>query len=594
MKRRNLFDKLTNPSSSLPLKPFDLSSRRVYSARAGLCIPEISFEVYKGDKFKIDTTVFNRTERLLKPAYFRCKQFHHYFFVPFHTLWHEWDSFYTRSTEKLSSATLGNAYFPNFDVLKFIYDQLGQASGTDMLGFKLWPGIDRMLEMLHYGSMDMMDSQTYDSLDPTPTKFLNLAKILAYNKIWYWYYRDKRHDANYFSDFVKLYNVDDINCSTFANSHVTDQSRLLRMFAPKYRCWDSDVFSNNFADTQFGSVSVLNAESIQITSVLDNNSATGGSTNKMKTYRVGVSTSGTVTSTTQHNTVIGIRDENGELVSGSRDWNIPSLFDILQLRKAEAVQHWRELMLRAGDSSKKRYIAMFGSAPNRSEEAPNLLGGFEVNLNVDDVTSTAYLPESQSNESIGLGDLAGKGFMVKQNGTELEFTAPDAGIFMCISSIMPLAEYDGGCIDKSNMLIEPTDFYVPQFDKLGFEPIILAEQFADGEYMDMWDRVLGYTVRNHHLKTNVDRVYGNFRSGKPEAYWCCPKRQVFSVTWPSGSNYYQNYYISPSVVNGLFDRTILASTTNVEDYYNQDQFKCLSYFHITGLRPMSELGLPNL
>ena len=585
MKRRNLFEKLTNPSTSLPLKPFDLSSRRIYSARAGMCIPEISFEVYKGDKFKIDTTVFNRTERLLKPAYFRCKQFHHFFFVPFHTLWHEWDSFYTRSTEKLSSATLGNAYFPNFEILNFIYQQIGATTNTDMLGFKLWPGIDRMLEMLHYGSMDMLDPQTYDDYETKPTKYLNLAKILAYNKIWYWYYRDKRHDANYFSDFVKLYNVDDVNCSTFANSHVTDQSRLLKMFAPKYRCWDSDVFSNNFVDTQFGSISVLNAQSIELQNGADPSSFSGNA----NTYNAGVTRS---LSSQPMN--LGIRDSQNTLVSGSTKWNIPSLFDILQLRKAEAVQHWRELMLRAGDSSKKRYIAMFGSAPNRSEEAPNLIGGFEVNLNVDDVTSTSYLPESQSFDPIGLGDLAGKGFMVKQSGTELEFTAPDAGIFMCISSIMPLAEYDGGCIDKSNMLIEPTDFFIPQYDKLGFEPIIMAEQFADGQGIDLWDRVLGYTVRNHHLKTNVDRVYGNFRSGKPEAYWCCPKRTVFKASWPSHDTYFQNYYVFPSVVNGLFDRHVQASTINVESSYSEDQFKCLSYFQITGLRPMSELGLPNL
>ena len=99
MARRDLFTKLNNPSSNIPLRPFDLSQRKLFSARAGMCIPTLALECQKGDKFRIDTTVFNRTDRLLAPAFFRCKQVNHFFFVPYHTLWHEWDSFYTRSTE---------------------------------------------------------------------------------------------------------------------------------------------------------------------------------------------------------------------------------------------------------------------------------------------------------------------------------------------------------------------------------------------------------------------------------------------------------------------------------------------------------------
>ena len=81
MAKRNLFKKLNHPVSSHPLRPFDLSTRKIYSARAGMCIPELAMEVYKGEKYRIDTTVFNRTEKLLAPAYFRCKQFHHFFFM---------------------------------------------------------------------------------------------------------------------------------------------------------------------------------------------------------------------------------------------------------------------------------------------------------------------------------------------------------------------------------------------------------------------------------------------------------------------------------------------------------------------------------
>ena len=262
MARRDLFTKLNNPSSNIPLRPFDLSQRKLFSARAGMCIPTLALECQKGDKFRIDTTVFNRTDRLLAPAFFRCKQVNHFFFVPYHTLWHEWDSFYTRSTEKLSSATLGSSYFPNFCWEEFVYKVVTNPSnvvGNDMLGFDGRPGIDRILQMLHYGSLDSMDYQQYDAMilaGTAPQHYCNLARILAYNKIWYWFYRDKRHQpsANWFQSFVKNYNVDDVNCSTFANSHLdsnTDLPRLIDMFKPKYRTWDSDLFSNNFINKFF-------------------------------------------------------------------------------------------------------------------------------------------------------------------------------------------------------------------------------------------------------------------------------------------------------------------------------------------------------
>lgn len=590
MPKRNLFAKLNNPSSSIPLRPFDLSQRKIYSSRAGMCVPELVMEVVKGDKIKINTTVFNRTDKLLAPAYFRCRQFHHFFFVPYHTLWHEWDAFFTQSTEKLSAATLGRSYFPNFDVLGFLdaMDTGSSSLGTDYMGYPLMPGIDRIMQMLGYGSQTLYDSQDYLTANK-PAKYCNLARILAYNKIWYWYYRDKRHmPPSLFNNFVQYYNVDDVNCSAFANSHLdlsTQFSRLLQMFAPKYRTWDSDLFTNSFVDTQFGSVSVINSETIRIFNNLSNSDFSD-----ITGTRAGITTGG------YSNPSLVLRDSQGNLVPNSAVWNIPSLFDILQLRRAESVQHWRELMLRAGDSSKDRYTAMFGSHPNRSEEAPNYLGGFAVNLNIDDVTSNSFNNQQSSGNNKGLGDLAGKGIMSK-DGDSLTFTAPDFGILMCISSIAPLSEYDGGQIDKANMLVESTDFYIPQYDKLGFEPVIRLEQVGDHQDMGngYLDSVIGYSVRNHYLKTAVDRVYNNFRSGKSENYWVCPRRNLYGNNPNLNYNLnFRNYYISPNILNPLFDRNISTTEKVPDNAYNEDQFKCLTYFELHALRPMSELGLPSL
>ena len=585
MANRNLFQKLNNPSSDIPLKPFDLSRRIIYSSRPGICDIELAMEVVKGDKFKIDTTVFNRTDKLLAPAFIRLKQFHHFFFVPYNTLWHEWDNFFTRSTEKESAATLGNSYFPNFSV----YDYLNHitslnSNNRDMMNLAKLPGIDRNMQKLGYGCIDCFNQEVFDAGNLSG-KYMNLARILAYNKIWYWFYRDKRHrpaESNtWWNNFVKYYNVDDIDCSTFDTSHVLDFDRIDRMFEIKYRTWDSDLFTNSFASTQFGSVSVLNAENVQIkNSVLSTGSDLPGNNVTV------VSGSGGAN--------LAVRDSNGNVFTGSSRWNINSLFDILTLRRAEAVQHWRELMLRAGDSSKDRYRAMFGTSPKRSDEIPTYIGGFDVNLNVDDVTATAYSNSQASGDTNGLGQLAGKGIM-SSDGNHIEFTAPDYGIVMCISSILPLTEYDGNQFDKANMLVEPTDFYIPQFDRLGFEPVIRAELNAPVNIWPYLNTVVGYTVRNHYLKTSVDRVYNNFRHNKADSYWAFTRDTPYTISIISGqTNFYQTFYVSPTSTNHLFDRQVVPTTNDPDASYLEDPFKCLTYFDIKALRPMSQLGLPPL
>lgn len=570
---RNLFKKLNNPTSQINRNPFDLSQRTIFSARAGMCLPTLCLETVKDDHFEIDTTVFNRTVKLLSPAFFRCKQYNHFYFVPYNTLWHNWDQFYTRSTEQYSSAAKGQAYVPCFNLKSLLIDYPNLDAGDyDMMGYSLKAGCDRIMQMLGYAdsSVAAPDSTQTDT-------YCNLFRIAAYNKIWYWYYRDKRHsitDTGFTpSSFVKYYNLDDIDCSTFDTSKVVNMDRLFKMFAPKYRTWDSDVFTNNYENTQFGDVSVMSSDVSQIL----------GKKGVVYDYtdRLGVSQ---VTGSDRINVVL--RNTDGSLVANSNQFEIPNLFNILSLRRAEAVQHWRELMLRAGDSSGKRYDAMFGSSPKRADDVPIYIGGFDVNLNIDDVTSTAYTPNSTG--GAGLGELAGKGIMVSSN-QKIKFTSPDFGVLMCITTFLPLSEYDGRYIHKANTLIEPTDFYVPQYDRLGFEPITASEQCLNT--LVNRNVVLGYTVRNHYLKTAVDRIYNNFRTGKSLSYWTNPRRDLPNAN-PNLPNHYRSYYVDPANLNPLFGSQVSVGTQDPDAAYNEDQFHCMTYFDIQAIRPMSELGLP--
>lgn len=576
---RNLFKKLNNPSSQPNRNPFDLSQRTIFSARAGMCLPTLCLETVKDDHFEIDTTVFNRTVKLLSPAFFRCKQYNHFYFVPYNTLWHNWDQFYTRSTEQYSSAAKGNSYAPCFNLKSFIADYPNMDAGDyDMLGYSLKAGCDRIMQMLGYAdsSVTAPDGDQFNT-------YCNLFRVAAYNKIWYWYYRDKRHtitDVAFTpSQFVKYYNLDDIDCSTFDTSKVTDMNRLQKMFAPKYRTWDSDVFTNNYENTQFGDVSIMSSDISRI--------MTTGDYSSVSTLDITSSRLAITRFDSNSQPYVNIRKSDNTSL-GNANFQIPNLFNILSLRRAEAVQHWRELMLRAGDSSGKRYDAMFGSSPKRADDVPIYIGGFDVNLNIDDVTSTAYTPDST--DGAGLGELAGKGLMVSSN-QKIKFTSPDYGVIMCITTFLPLSEYDGRYIHKANTLIEPTDFYIPQYDRLGFEPIVASEQVLNT--LASRNVVLGYTVRNHYLKTAVDRIYNNFRGGKSLSYWTNPRKDlVLPPQAPGSGQHYRTFYVDPANLNPLFGGQISTSTDDPDLAYNEDQFYCMTYFGITAIRPMSELGLP--
>ena len=114
--------KLPTPSPTLPRNGFDLSTRRVFTAPAGALLPVLTQEVNPGEHFSISVQDLVRTQPLNTAAFARCKEYYHFFFVPYKALWSSSDRFFTGVTNGDST------YMKPFDIEKVNGDAVRDSS----------------------------------------------------------------------------------------------------------------------------------------------------------------------------------------------------------------------------------------------------------------------------------------------------------------------------------------------------------------------------------------------------------------------------------------------------------------------------------
>ena len=133
--------KLPTPSPTLPRNGFDLSTRRVFTAPAGALLPVLTQEVNPGEHFSISVQDLVRTQPLNTAAFARCKEYYHFFFVPYKSLWSSSDRFFTGVT--------------NGDSTYMKPDDIEKVNNTDVKTSYVYNEVhpdrsDKLITMLHY------------------------------------------------------------------------------------------------------------------------------------------------------------------------------------------------------------------------------------------------------------------------------------------------------------------------------------------------------------------------------------------------------------------------------------------------------------
>lgn len=614
--------KALKPTAHLSKNGFDLSRKHVFSSQAGMALPCLSLETVPGDFFEIDLASLSRTQTFNTAAFLRGKQRFDFFFVPYTQLWHPFNQFISQRDDKHSTMQLGHIYAPVVklsDIINFLYscmyDSQGQASlKKDFMDYSFVDNAVRLLDLLGYGDYRWLlkedriqPSDVQEVLDSYEGKYVNVFRLAAYQHIWYDYYRNKYYDVAEsgdveaygkmlpFNAYVDGFNFDDVPCTTFAKSNVfhgdpewtwegniPDSSECQRMYSLlklNYIQWKKDIFTTAMPSQQFGAVS-----SVDISSSNINFTPSGSSISSYESKYW-------LTSTPGDSSLQAVFAAGSSSPSFKGTWNIPSAFDVLSLRKAEALQQWKQQTLRAGNMTDSNFEAHFGVKPYyEGDENVRYLGSFSSALQVNAVETTA---QSSGTGNAKVGDLAATGTMVT-NGSKLKVECKDYGIIMCIASYLPESEYTSNALDKANTLYEQFDWFTPEFQNLGLEAVTHKEFDFSGQDTGQ-NSVIGYAPRYYMYKSAVDKVFGEFKdteslygqnmhgskvaNGTLEG-WVSPRVELSAV-----DRNIKTFYVDPTLYNNVMG--IHASADQELDYFLHNV-----YFDIKAIRPMSVLGLP--
>lgn len=585
----NLLKPKVHPSKN----GFDLSRKHVFSSKAGQLKPCLAVETVPGDNFEIDVTSLTRTMTLNTAAFLRGKQRYDFFFVPYSQLWHPFNQFISQRTDKHSMTQKGHLYCPVTE-LKTLLDWITDChfdSGTnlydrDVHGYDSICGMLDLLNLLGYGDfyyiLSAPDAATakQDNAEYAG-KYVNLFRLAAFQHIWYDYYRNKYYDVddtggiyasqlNMFSN-VDMFNFDDVDCSTFANSIVlpgiataSDAAsyRFMRLLQPRYVQYKKDLFTSALPGQQFGAISSVDINA----SIIGDNPAADSS------FASSIAQQGNST----------IRFDFSGGIQSSLTLNGNS-FDVLTLRKAELLQVWKQRTLRAGNMVDDQYEAHYGVKPYYEDENNvNYLGSFSSALQINTVEATANAGQSLNGK---VGDIAATGTCLV-GGNKIKFSPKDFGIIMCCASFLPESEYNASSIEKANTLHEQFDFFTPEFENIGLEAIPYREYDFKPQDASHSESVVGYAPRYWMYKEGRDKCFGQFMSSGSLRAWVAP-RTIFNSWSSQGAfiNDMSNMYVKPAIMNNIF--AIVANGNN-----NTDTFLNNVYFDIKAIRPMSELGLP--
>lgn len=343
-----------------------------------------------------------------------------------------------------------------------------------------------------YGTYVENKECTFDS-NPLNRELLNVLPFRAYEMICNYFYRNERVNPLYI-DGKPVYNE-------FLPTKATGLDT--NIYKLHNRNWVSDFLTSAVPSPQMGIAPLVgvssNVDSVTFEFELD--TALGN---------VPAGTTFTVTSNL---------DENGNLTGISAydeitpTGNLQRLRDVISqgisindLRNASAFQRFLENSLRRGYKYIDNMLAHYGVAPDKvAIQAPEFIGGYTMDINVRQITSTA------STEQGNAGDISGQMEISGSLKRKITHYCPEHGFIMGIISVAPMPAYQQ-VMPKYFFKLNKLDYFFPEFGKIGMQPIAMKEvaplQTASANLNDTF----GYQRPWYDYLGAVDEVHGAFRS----------------------------------------------------------------------------------
>ena len=557
---------------------FDLSSKKLFTAKVGEILPCYWQIAIPGTKYRISSDWFTRTVPVNTAAYTRIKEYYDFYAVPLRLISRALPQAFTQMTDYMTSAA---SNISNTEQLTSVpYAPLGNISGEirnrvaantlDDAGFGFAYGSCKLLDMLGYGSfigssndkkaeitmqyLGLDTTSLSDSQNPLiygTSINLNLLPVLTYQKLYFDFFSNSQWEKHK----AYAYNVDYWD----GKSSVEISADMIQL---RYANYPKDYFLGVLPASQYGSVAVLPSVSPagDVRSIVNDNLS---------------SVQGTLRS--QKGSAAPVLSEASPFSTNLR---INSDLSALSIRATEYLQRWKEVVQFSSKDYSDQMAAQFGiKAPEYMGNHAHYIGGWSNVININEVLNTNLTADDSQ------AVIAGKGVGSKSGHAITYDCGAEHQVIMCIYHAVPLLDWSLKGHNPQLLCTSVSDFPQPAFDQLGMQPVpSLALNNSPSSPVGS----IGYNLRYWQWKSAVDTVHCAFRPKAAYHSWAAPLQGSQVQVSGQSSLSYQSFKIRPQQLNSIFEPQITTSNYNV----SYDQLLCNVNFQVYAVQNLDRNGLP--
>lgn len=576
------FNPLDRAKISTHRSSFDLSSKKLFTAKVGEILPCYWQIAIPGNKYRISSDWFTRTVPVNTAAYTRIKEYYDFYAVPLRLISRALPQAFTQMTDYITSASSSTTNTPALTSVPSVSQSIlslflqtanagDQTNTRDDAGLPIVYGSCKLLDMLGYGSMIASTNsgkaaitQVYLGVDNLgdadnplvyqTSQTVNALPFLAYQKIYYDFFSSSQWEKHK----AYSYNVDYWS-GTGNIGLVTDMVQL------RYANYPKDYFMGMLPASQYGSVAFLQPLDKSLATNVVLARATDGISNSSVRN---VSGGNTVQTTSANST------------NSDRLLRVNSDLSALSIRATEYLQRWKEVVQFSSKDYSDQMAAQFGiKAPEYMGNHAHYIGGWSSVININEVVNT-NLDTDTSQASI-----AGKGVSSNSGHTITYDCGAEHQVIMCVYHAVPMLDWNLTGQAPQLTVTAISDFPQPAFDQLGMQSVpALNLQNNPGRTVS---GSLGYNLRYWQWKSSIDTVHAGFRAGAAYQSWVAPL-DGWQVLTSAGAWSYQSMKVRPQQLNSIFVPQIDSANCSVAF----DQLLCNVNFQVYAVQNLDRNGLP--